>query len=56
VSSTFERELGKGKNKVTVAFKTWQVKVDSIRKLNRVGKDHLPDTVPVPAQPEDAPF
>ena len=56
VSSTFDREIGKGKNKTTVPFKTWQVKADSIRKLNRVGKDHVRDTVPVPAQPEEAPF
>jgi hypothetical protein len=55
-SSTFEREFGKGKSKITVPFKVWQVKADSIRKLNRVGKDHVSDTVPVPAQPEEAPF
>jgi hypothetical protein len=44
------------KSKITVPFKAWQVKADSIRKLNRVGKDHVPDTVPVPAQPGEAPF
>jgi len=56
VSSTFEKEFGKGKSKITVPFKAWQVKADSIRKLNRVGKDHVRDAVPVPAQPEEAPF
>ncbi len=56
VSSTYEKEFGKGKSKITVPFKAWQVKADSIRKLNRVGKDHVPDAVPLPAQPEEAPF
>ena len=35
VSSTFEKEFGKGKSKIAVPFKAWQVKADSIRKLNR---------------------
>jgi len=56
VSSTFEREFGKGKSKITAPFKTWQVKADSIRKLNRVGKDRVAETLPVAAQPEEAPF
>ena len=56
VSSAYAKEFGKGKSKITVPFKAWQVKADSIRKLNRVGKDHVPDAVPLPAQPEEAPF
>ena len=56
MSSTYEREFAKGKSKITVPFKAWQVKADSIRKLNRVDKDNVPDTVAVPAQREEAPF
>lgn len=56
MSSTYEKEFGKGKSKITVPFKTWQVKADSIRKLNRVGKDRVPETVPVAAHPEEAPI
>ncbi len=37
-------------------FKAWQVKADSIRKLNRVKKEQLPDKAPVGAQPEEVPF
>jgi single-stranded DNA-binding protein len=39
VSSTYEKDFGKGKTTVTVPLKSWQVKADSIRKLNRVRKD-----------------
>ena len=56
VSSTYEKEFGKGKSKITVPFKAWQVKADSIRKLNRVGKDHVLDTVPVPPSEMVAPL
>ena len=42
VSSTYQKEFGKGKNKITVPLKTWQVKADSIRKLNRTKKDQVP--------------
>ena len=56
MSNTYEKQFGKGKSKITVPFKVWQVKVDSIRKLNRVGKDHVPGTVAVPAQQEEAAF
>ena len=64
VSSTFDKEFGKGKNKVTVPapsslsglLKTWQVRADSIRKLNRAKKAQVPDNAPVDAQPEEVPF
>ena len=56
VSSTYDKEFGKGKNKVTVPLKTWQVRADSIRKLNRAKKAQVPDTAPVDAQPEEVPF
>ena len=56
VSSTFEKEFGKGKSKITVPFKAWQVKADSIRKLDRAKKEQVPDKAPVDAQPEEVPF
>ena len=56
VSGTYEKEYGKGKSKITVPVKTWQVKADSIRKLNRVRKEQKPDTAPVDAGAEDIPF
>jgi single-strand DNA-binding protein len=56
VSSTFEKEFGKGKSKITVPFKAWQVKADSIRKLTRTKKEQVPDKAPVAAQPEEVPF
>ena len=56
VSSTYEKEFGKGKSKITVQFKAWQVKADSIRKLNRAKKEQAPDNAPVDAQPDEVPF
>jgi len=56
VSNAYQKEFGEGKNKITVPINLWQVKADSIRKLNHVGKNHVPDTVPVPAQPGEIPF
>ena len=56
VSSTYQKEFGKGKNKVTVPIKAWQVKADSIRKLNRAHKDQVRESGPVAEQPEEVPF
>jgi single-strand DNA-binding protein len=56
VSSAYQKEFGKGKNKVTVPIKAWQVKADSIRKLNRARKDQVRESGPVPEQPEEVPF
>lgn len=56
VSSTYEKEFGKGKAKVTVPLKAWQVKANSIRKLNRARKDQVPDNASLDAQPEEVPF
>ena len=56
VSSTYDKEFGKGKSKITVPLKAWQVKADSIRKLNRTRKDQVPDNGPLDAQPEEVPF
>jgi hypothetical protein len=56
VSSTYQKERGKGKNKITVPLKIWPVKVDSIRKLNHARKDQAPNTAPLDAQPDEIPF
>jgi single-strand DNA-binding protein len=56
VSSAYEKDLGKGKSKITVPVKLWQVKADSIRKLNRTKKDQVSDKAPVEVQPEEVPF
>jgi hypothetical protein len=56
VSSTYEKEFGKGKSKITAPFKAWQVKADSIRKLNRTKKEQAPEKAPHDAQPEEVPF
>ena len=39
VSSSYEREYGKGKKATTVKHTVWQVRADSIRKLNRGEKE-----------------
>ena len=56
VSSTYDKDFGKGKSTVTVSLRSWQVKADSIRKLNRARKDQVTDSVPANAQPEEVPF
>ena len=56
VSNTYNNNFGKGKSSVTVSLRSWQVKADSIRKLNRARKDHVTDSVPGEAQPEEVPF
>jgi len=39
VSSSYEREYGKGKKAPTVKHTVWQIRADSIRKLNRGEKE-----------------
>ncbi len=56
VSSTYEREYGKGKNKIIVPHKAWQVKAESIRKLNRGKKARAAAAPAAEPQPEEAPF
>ena len=56
VSSTYDKSFGKGKSTVTVSLRSWQVKADSIRKLNRARKDQVTDSVPANEQPEEVPF
>jgi single-strand DNA-binding protein len=54
VSSVYEKMLGKGK--ITVPLKLWQVKADSIRKLNRTKKEQVPEKAPLGVHPEEVPF
>jgi single-strand DNA-binding protein len=59
VSSSYEREYGKGKKATTVKHTVWQIRADSIRKLNRGEKEPeaLASGSDSPAQAsEDAPF
>jgi hypothetical protein len=39
-----------------VPLKLWQVKADSIRKLNRTKKEQVPEKAPLDSQPEEVPF
>jgi len=39
VSSSYQREYGKGKKATTVKHTVWQIRADSIRKLNRAEKE-----------------
>jgi single-strand DNA-binding protein len=55
VSSTYEKEVGKGKNKTKVTLTSWQVKAQSIRKLN-LTKTAKAAPAPVEPQPSETPF
>jgi len=39
VSSSYKREYGKGKKATTVKHTVWQIRADSVRKLNRGEKE-----------------
>ena len=39
VSSTFEREVRKGKKNATVKLMSWSIRADAVRKLNRTDKE-----------------
>lgn len=56
VSSVYEREIGKGKNKTKLPVTFWQVKAESIRKLNRAKAATSAAAAPVEAQPDEIPF
>jgi len=66
VSSTYEREIGKGKKATTVRQTVWQIRATSIRKLNRAQKEpdalasgsenSLMDEPSTLSQTGDAPF
>jgi single-strand DNA-binding protein len=56
VSSIYDKDLGKGKSKITMPLNLWQVKADSIRKLNRTKREQVPEKALLDAQPEEVPF
>jgi single-strand DNA-binding protein len=56
VSSVYEREIGKGKNKTKLPVTFWQVRADSIRKLNRAKVAPNAAAAPVEAHPDEIPF
>jgi single-strand DNA-binding protein len=47
VSSTYDRDSGKGKKATTFKQTVWQIRADAIRKLNRAEKE--PNSEPAPA-------
>jgi single-strand DNA-binding protein len=55
VSSIYDKEVGKGKNKTKLVLTSWQIKVQSIRKLNRA-KSAQAEAAPVEPRPVDTPF
>ena len=63
MSSAYAMEYGKARGKTTVPapnlssgpLKAWQVKADSIRKLNRDKKEQAPGNAALDAQPEAVP-
>ena len=55
VSSIYDKEVGKGKNKTTLVLTSWQIKVQSIRKLNRA-KSAQVEAAPVEPRAVDTPF
>lgn len=65
VSSNYDREYGKGKKATTVKHTVWQIRADSIRKLNRgekepeaiaSGSDAVAEHPSALSQTGDAPF
>ena len=56
VSSIYEKKVNKGKNETSVQITFWQVRAQSIRKLNRVKGGQTAETVPPDAEVGDVPF
>jgi single-strand DNA-binding protein len=56
VSSVYEKKVSKGKNATSVQITFWQVKAQSIRKLNRVKGGQAAESLPADAEAEEAPF
>ena len=56
VSSINDRNSAKARARSLCRLRlAWQVKADSIRKINHTCKDHVPDNAPLDAQAEEAP-
>lgn len=56
VSSVYEKKIGKGKNVTSVQITFWQVRAQSIRKLNRVKGAHAAETLPPDAEGSEIPY
>ena len=56
VSSAYEKNIGKGKNATSVQITFWLVKVQSIRKLNRVKGAQAAETLPPDAEASEIPY
>jgi len=56
VSSAYEKKIGKGKTATSVQITFWLVKVQSIRKLNRVKGAQAAETLPPDAEASDIPY
>jgi single-strand DNA-binding protein len=56
VSSIYEKKVNKGKNETSVQITFWQVKAQSIRKLNRVKGGQPAESLPSDAEVGDVPF
>ncbi len=56
VSNIYEKKVNKGKNATSVEITFWQVKAQSIRKLNRVKGGQATESLPSDAEAGDAPF
>jgi single-stranded DNA-binding protein len=56
VSSVFDKKVGKGKNVTSIQITFWQVKAQSIRKLDRVKGSQAAESVPPEAEASDIPY
>jgi len=56
VSSIYEKKTSKGKNATSVQITFWQVKAQSIRKLDRIKSIPGAENLPPDAEPGDVPF
>ena len=56
VSNIYEKKVNKGKNATSVEITFWQVKAQSIRKLNRVKGNQATEALPPDAEAGDIPF
>jgi single-strand DNA-binding protein len=56
VSSIYEKKVNKGKNETSVQITFWQVRAQSIRKLNRVKGGQTAETVPPDVEVGDVPY
>jgi hypothetical protein len=56
VSSVYDKKVGKGKNVTSVQITFWQVKAQSIRKLDRLKGNQATASLPPEAEASDIPY